>query len=333
MMIRPTTKNRIYYYDALKGIAIIMVVCIHCVHWEFAGEGNLMKNLIIITCRNLLNCAVPLFFAISGYFMVNKINNDNYITALKKHLVRVYIPMLIWSLPFLLLDIKGKGFSILSIIKYFGCGYSVMYFVLVIMQFYILLPLINKYLANKKGVVFSLFISLMYVFFLEILFYKFNLKLPLTVYAGFFPLWLVFFVLGAYVKQYRAPIEFNKNFVLCLLLLCISVAESIYIMKYTGAFVGLGIKVSSSLFSFFLILACFSFKYKKDDINSIFRFLVKLGEYSFGIYLIHILVSILLNKVIGYHLFNAFIIILLCTLFIYITNRINGNLSKKYLGF
>lgn len=62
--------QRIVYFDFLRGIAIIMVVCLHCIDYS-AMEGPVL-NLFGVEFRNLLNAAVPLFLAISGYFMANK---------------------------------------------------------------------------------------------------------------------------------------------------------------------------------------------------------------------------------------------------------------------
>ena len=55
--------QRIVYFDFLRGIAIIMVVCLHCIDYS-AMEGPVL-NLFGVEFRNLLNAAVPLFLAIS----------------------------------------------------------------------------------------------------------------------------------------------------------------------------------------------------------------------------------------------------------------------------
>ena len=55
---------RIPYFDFLRGVAIIMVVFIHCFGICYSYSN---VNIPVITIRNLLNVAVPLFFAISGF--------------------------------------------------------------------------------------------------------------------------------------------------------------------------------------------------------------------------------------------------------------------------
>ena len=51
-------KERIAYFDFLRGLAIMMVVGIHT---YTLGEDSTVV-------RQILNTAVPLFIAISGYF-------------------------------------------------------------------------------------------------------------------------------------------------------------------------------------------------------------------------------------------------------------------------
>ena len=53
-------RNRDTYFDVLRGLAIIQVIGIHAY-----GGGNL-------ELREILNMAVPLFLAISGYFIGKK---------------------------------------------------------------------------------------------------------------------------------------------------------------------------------------------------------------------------------------------------------------------
>ena len=87
-------KERIAYYDMLRGLAIIMVVAQHVPGLEFFGslEGNV--NIVL---REIWSAAVPLFLAISGFFIARKPMNTSgdYLTFIKKQIPRVYIPCLV----------------------------------------------------------------------------------------------------------------------------------------------------------------------------------------------------------------------------------------------
>ena len=62
-------KQHISYFDFLRGIAILMVVAIHT---YIAGDFITADGTVRIIFRQLLNCAVPIFLAISGFFLGRK---------------------------------------------------------------------------------------------------------------------------------------------------------------------------------------------------------------------------------------------------------------------
>ena len=143
--------QRIVYFDFLRGIAIIMVVCLHCIDYS-AMEGPVL-NLFGVEFRNLLNAAVPLFLAISGYFMANKKTDTPtaYKEFLKRQAVKVYIPMLVWSVPYLILAYLHRENSVTSWLLFFFGGFSIYYFIILIVQYYALLPLMQKMGRSLRG--------------------------------------------------------------------------------------------------------------------------------------------------------------------------------------
>ena len=97
--------------------------------------------------REILNMAVPLFLAISGYFIGKKPleTPTEYYTFLSKQLPRVYIPCLLWSFPMIALEIYVGRPPLESIIKLFCCSTFIpYYYIALIIQFYLLAPIIKK---------------------------------------------------------------------------------------------------------------------------------------------------------------------------------------------
>lgn len=130
------------YFDSLRGVSILMVVAIHIMVIDNKGiVGQFLVNI-----RQMLNIAVPLFFAISGFFLAKK-NLDNWSEMRKfwiRQISKVYIPAILWSLPLYYFAIRS-GFSFLNeTVWLLCCGYGVFYFVAVIVQFYLLLPLLTE---------------------------------------------------------------------------------------------------------------------------------------------------------------------------------------------
>ena len=113
------------YFDFLRGLAIMMVVGIH--------TYTLGKVSTIV--RQRLNTAVPLFVAISGYCLSQKRmeNKDDYLFFLKKKFSKVYLPVLVWSLPLYAIALYSGSSIIKQTILLLGCGISFWYFVAFIM--------------------------------------------------------------------------------------------------------------------------------------------------------------------------------------------------------
>ena len=144
------TTSRLTYFDFLRGIAILLVIGIHTYTISpFEGASNILR----IGIRETLNFAVPLFLAISGFFIAKKNMSSKkiYFSFLKKQLPRVYFPAVLWSLPMLALWLyQGKDF-LLSLGKVLGCmTFGPYYFIVLIIQLYLLHPVIKK-MAEKPA--------------------------------------------------------------------------------------------------------------------------------------------------------------------------------------
>ncbi len=327
--------QRIPYFDFLRGIAIIMVVCLHCIDFS-AMEGPVL-NFFGVEFRNLLNAAVPLFLAISGYFMANKKVDSPaaYRNFLKKQAAKVYVPMLVWSVPYLVLSYLHRESPVITWLLFFFGGFSIYYFIILIVQYYALLPVLQKMGRSLRGGEIAVAISIICICMLEILFYGYRLEIPLIVYAGPFPLWIMFFVTGIYLRNHT----FDTKYVYLpvILFYVLSVAESFIIMHCTGQVTGLGIKVFSFLFSLYFIIMMFVSPLKthvaahKDHL--VIRGITRIGELSFGIYLIHMLVNMALNKFAGYHNFNFILVLAISIAVIVVTMKLAPASIRKYIGF
>ena len=141
--------QRNLYFDTLRGIAILMVVAIHTF---IACEFDNFQSICAISMREIFNLAVPLFLAISGFFIGRKKFESNYqiITFWKKQIPKVYIPTLFWSIPYLTLALYHQQSLLKNILVFLLCGYSIYYFIALIIQCYLLLPFIQKKMLNYE---------------------------------------------------------------------------------------------------------------------------------------------------------------------------------------
>lgn len=329
-----TTKHRNEYFDFLRGISIIFVVGIHTF---VCSEGcSEYVQTAEIALRQILNCAVPLFLAISGFFLsrIDLSTREQKISFWKKQIPKVYIPALVWSIPFLYKSTIQYGIPVLNCLVYFfTCSYGVLYFVFVIIQMYLLLPYISKF-CNKYGTVAFGALSLLSVFIMNTC-YEFLSWLPLgfVTVLGYFPLWVGFFILGIYLSRHSTrEYDIKSLFILLLPALCISVIEVNLWSSAMGE--RYGYKFSSFIFSYILILIFFS-KKAEDFFREVKGFvcarIIYVGKISFGIYLLHYLLIPFLQF--GGWAVNWIMVLLVTMLVIAIIKSLFPAFAKKYLGF
>ena len=88
-------KERESWFDFLRGVAVLMVIAIHT--FAATSQKEEMVGDALIVSRQMLNCAVPLFLAISGYFLAKNARSSGRMRRFLKHQIpKIYIPTLIW---------------------------------------------------------------------------------------------------------------------------------------------------------------------------------------------------------------------------------------------
>ena len=136
--------NRDTYFDFLRGIAIIFVVGIHTRVITGLSCLELYSKEFIL---QIITIAVPLFTAISGYFLIDRhfeYRHGRFWKFFVKQVKKVYLPMLIWSVPFYLIGLKADNSLLFWTVYALPGGMSVMYFPPMIMQMHPLTPLLTK---------------------------------------------------------------------------------------------------------------------------------------------------------------------------------------------
>lgn len=160
-------------------------------------------------------------------------------------------------------------------------------------------------------------------------------EIPLIIYAGPLPCWLMFFVLGVMIGH--KP-ERNYSIILPMVItilgFILSVIESDYLLVHYGK--GVGIKPSSFIYSAGMIFLMFSNKVEKlvSRTGIIYRLFIWIGSLSFGIYLIHCyFISFYVRRLpIDSWLLQWSIALSLTVVFILILRRFLPTKYHKYLG-
>ena len=300
-------KDRDSYFDFLRGIAIIFVVGIHSLNGY--GFDNFSENFNVIV-RQAIGCAVPMFLAISGFFISKKdlSTKTAYFSFLKRQVPKVYVPVLIYSLPFLAIAIYQGGNIAVQLLMYLCCGYSIYYFIALIIQYYALTPLLST--VNRRGVIVCAIISLISVALVVYVTKILGIGLPLIVYAGPFPVWIVFYALGCYIGKNGLTRNLSLWIALSITGVILSVLESKYLLQYAPSY---GIKPSAFFYSLCIIMVMFNERIHKGfKMNKFTNAMVWLGKVSFAVYLTHYFFILLLGRTIisnGYLLWIATLIL------------------------
>lgn len=321
-------KERNAYFDVLRAIAIILVVANHTTPVVVGGA--------IVTLR-FVKINVPLFLAISGFFIGGKSINcrNDYFSFLKKQLPRVYIPLLLFSLPY----IFKNGINLHSIVgrtvmSVMGVAMYPYYFVFLIAQLYLLLPLYQK--NDKKTLWLSCLLSFATVGVVTYYNGYKSADLPLYLFAGLFPLLNIFFAQGCYYNKNGRTYSIKPLMWILPLTLALSCVEDWFWRTY---YTSCGMTVTAFMFILPAIKLLFSEKvellcnrYKNTWLYCGFA---KIGRVSFTVFLLHVYIIQLLSS---NHLFtgiwfvNVFLVVFVTTAIVLLLEKLLPYHLHRYIG-
>lgn len=338
--LQSNRNGRVRYFDFLRGLAILMVVGIHTYPGNMRMNGFSEETAYIII-RSFFNCAVPLFLAISGYFIGKK----DFSTWGKcksfwiKQIPIVYIPCLVFSFPWLVLNWRLHDYSIYSlpllIAKFFGCGYSVYYFILLIIECYLLTPFLTKYNNTYTLFIFTC-ISVLSESFVDCMCVEMKVNMPLVV-IGSLPIMGLFFFLGIFLSKRSRTYSLSLPIGMIIVGMIGGVLQEFWIMK-TYNLIYDGQNALFYIFDIGFILLCLSKSIEKSfRINITTRLVLYIGDLSFGIYLMHVYTLLIYDQLFPsirhQWMFSCIVVVALTVFFIVTIKRCLPQFSQKYLGF
>lgn len=311
----------------LRALAIIAVVMIHtCPNGEWQ-----------IVCRPFINFSVGLFLFLSGY--LTKTENDNWSGFCKKRIIRVLVPYIIWTLIYSLPSLVNG--NILNVLKNILTAKAAvpLYYIFVYIQFVILTPFLGR-LAKSKYCHLGWFVAP-----IAILAFKYYPMLAGVEVNKFVELFWSDCCLGWFTFYYLGLVLGNKiierNFSIKTLSILYAISLIIQMCEGYGWFMlgsgncGTQIKFSS-LLSTSLFLMIVYVILKKQTVNIKSRFLTLLGDYSFGVYLCHVMIMMLLGQLPYYNLIpfplNSVIVLSISLVFCLLGSKVIGEKLCGWAG-
>jgi len=284
-------KDKLYELDYMRFIACFAVMIVHITATgvEEYIHGSFPYMLMLIVNRSL-KFTTPVFILLSGvtsfYSYGYKNREFKYMEFLKKRLSKVIVAYFVWCIiyyaayiyfGYYAIDIK---FFVKSVLQ--GTMSYHLYFVIIIIQMYIIGPIFYFILKNsEKKVTILIFAGIITYLCAE--FIRFNLS------DRIFLKYMVFYMLGIYItleyNNYFTWIKKNKLFIISgYIMMSIIYTVASY---YNSAASTLAWFLFSSMSLFFVYLIGLLMK---DKLKNIYSFIKVFGQSSYYIYLMHPLV-------------------------------------------
>ncbi len=333
-------KERKLSIEFIRIFAVFLTIMIHVSNiyiYSFDKISN-ANYLIAIIYNSIARICVPLFFMISGIFLINEEYNFNkYINRIKKFLIL----LVIWSMIYVLIYHRDD-FLNTFVNSLFNANKSSrhLWFMYAIIGIYIALPFIQNMCKNLSKEQENLFLIL-WMFFSGgvVIFVPFarlitntgiDISYPIPIINSTY--YLGYFISGhiLYERYYKQRNNIKNNIIYFLTFILATLITIILTYVYS-------IKNNSVYDSFlwyrsiFIIIASFTIFLLIITNEKIFNNKIILGvsSLSFGIYLLHVLFLIILKKNVNIIIYNALWIIPLVTFMIYLCSFLGCLIIKK----
>lgn len=298
-----TKNNRIVFFDYLRVFSALAVVVIHITQIPFSEFDYGSINWHISNVYGALTrVAVPIFIMISGSLFLRK--NVTVKEIYKKYILKILVIYLVWNVVYCLINglLKGRRFA--SIVKRMVHGYDTLWFLLMIIGLYMIVPILQRIIMSKQLTKYFLILSFLFAYLfpqllgeLKILFgdnvqyiqhayNHLNLYLPLG-YTGYF-------ILGYYITN----AEIKKE--LRIIVYCLGAMGGIFTIFLTiwhSSLSGSNDMLSYGYNTLNVLLESVAvFVWAKYSCNKVSSHISIVAKSSLGIYLVHPALLEIMNK-------------------------------------
>jgi surface polysaccharide O-acyltransferase-like enzyme len=300
--------NPVDWIDNLRVIATISVIFLHVSATVTAKFGTI--SFISWTIGNVYNSSVrfcvPIFVMITGALLLPR---DYEISDfLKKKVVRLVLPFVFWGSIYILLLVfikvsQGYIFTFLKTIEYLyeviqNGIYPHFWYVYMIIGLYLFIPILGRWARNssEKEILYFLILWSIILCFNYPIFSKYKIDFNLSYFSGY----IGYLVLGYYlsIKSDFGKVSLNS---IALALIGLGISTTIVGTSFASFKAGTFDKtfyeyltpnvllLSTGVFVFF--------KNQRGKNDSFKKLRMNVSKYSYGIYFVHILVLMVLNKI------------------------------------
>jgi probable poly-beta-1,6-N-acetyl-D-glucosamine export protein len=301
-----SSKKYFYELNFVRAIACLLVVMVHVTARNYHMNDQTF-NWATMFLNQVSRLGTPLFAIISGFLLYNQaINNRGFQINrfVSSRFTKVVIPFVVWSFVYMMINSyrfpwteNGHESGDFLTSFFLGDGYYHLYFMMVVVQFYIVFPFL-QFLNTKKWMIGLTILA----FFIN----YYHMKGPLDTgneLANLFThdrsslfYWIFFFMIGGLLVHYWASImkwvEANAKF--CLLIALMMVGVGVYEYQQFGFYSST--RVTNLIIMPIFFVALTGGYFLMGNLEKIRKQMIELGNLSMGIYLVHPLVLFFIQQ-------------------------------------
>jgi surface polysaccharide O-acyltransferase-like enzyme len=335
-------KNYINYFDYLRIVASAGVMLTHISTNYYLEEFNhsyVSTSLfphIASFLDPLSRFAVPLFMMITGVLIFEK----NYSFNLKKSVVRIALPLITWSIIYLIwmkMTTPDK-ISLTASVKFLfikHLDYNIhLWYLYILIGIYLTVPCIKKSIesAGKKELQYMLLLWFIFTVVYEFVTRFFTFDLPLEYKPAMPVSFYGYMILGFYSNRF---IQVKQS---TIILLFIAVTIPLSFNLFNSTLCSFNSEAYDLIGPLLLIQTLLIFLFCKNIKKEPHKFVKKLSKLSFCTYLVHLLFSRITFSIVKTHNILLDIILRLIVVFVisyafsYLLDKITPKRIKKYIG-
>lgn len=333
-------QRRIIYPDILRIISIFAVVVFHINTFKNRVNINSFDWYVCNTFELLQQFCVPVFVMISGMFMLDK---DNSIKNIYLKILRLVSILFFWGVLYNLVvsflinkDIKMQYFAT-AFVKILSGNVDICYqlwYLYLAICLYVATPVLRVFVKNsaKNELLYFIIISFIVGYILPFVSQFYDAVNKWINYIPFFTGFVGYYVLGYYLKKYDIE-NHIKYFIYAVTFTCflaMEIVTSNIQIKDASSFYGYETPYTYLLSVCVFVLIKDIFSIKKMSIMTS-KLIATFSKYTFGVYLIHVMIITALTKYLNFkpELYPAIISIPVFAIIVFIAGMLGTFIVSK----
>lgn len=274
-------QDRLYYLDAIRGMAIIFIVWLHASTYAHHEVSLLAANIFL----RLIDPGVAFFFLADGFLFarhLSRCQEFHYTAYLRKSAWRLLLPWLVFTMAYCLLRAGFEYAGFFTTYLFVGRSFTdiLTFFFLISFQMYFLMSLffiralspLTRYLVVKGSWLMALSATVVYILILKLSNFQLGSDSVTSAIAGFqyYLLGILYFHLDGVFRR-RAPFIA----IVCILVYMMLVALEVRELLPVRAEILTKLVAMTANYALYMVL------FRRIGL------LVKLGQHTMEVYLLH----------------------------------------------